>query len=465
MKSIALRLWVYIIILILIILSALWFFQTGLLNNFYVSREIDSIKREARSLSSLKSVQDINKLSQEIESISKAYNATVDIIDSQGRIVVSTGGMMRGRIANIEAAEFPKVISGLESEVRESHAMSGLQLVSIGIPLRHNNIIIGVVFVHMPISSIKDALDILKSQFFLVIIIAVIIATLAAFILSKRFTGPILKINNAALQISKGEFNARVDISYKDEIGRLGDTINHMASELSKVESLRKDLIANISHEFRTPLGIIKSYGEGLMDEVYLNDKEKREYINIILDETSRLSLLVNDVLDISKLQSGNMKMEKAPFNIGSLIKRVYDKFKVMCNDKGVNITAQCADSIMVSGDEARIEQVMINLLNNSLNHAVTNGKIDIKMTDKDDTIVIEVIDTGKGIPKEDLPYIFDRFYKADKTGQKSSAGTGLGLAIVKEILNGHSSNYGVESEVGRGTRFYFTLNKVESQV
>jgi len=232
------------------------------------------------------------------------------------------------------------------------------------------------------------------------------------------------------------------------------------------LERLRQELVANVSHELRTPISLIQGYSEALKDGIAKDINREEEFIEVIYSESERLAKLVEDILDMSVLESGGYKIEMESFDIISLVKRIIAKVRVLAEQNEVTIEKSSSSKLtFVMGDEKRIEQVLINLINNAITHTAPKGRVNIRIEDRGETVKVEVEDNGQGIAKEDLPYVWDRFYRADKSGNRKKGGTGLGLAIVKSILQSHNSSFDVESSPGSGTKFYFTLEKDKSDI
>jgi len=260
--------------------------------------------------------------------------------------------------------------------------------------------------------------------------------------------------------MASGDFSARINTKKQDEIGKLAQTINHLGQQLSKIEQLRKDLIANVSHELRTPLSLIRGYAETIRD-VSGDFPEKREkQLAIIIEETERLNIIVEDILNLSQLQSGYIKLNKSTFMIKETMDAVVKRYDVLSEKTGVRLIQHSTSDAFLEADEARIEQVLFNLMNNAFNHTPSGGIITLRTIDLPESVRFEVSDTGMGILEEDILHIWDRYYKADNTSSSKSIGTGLGLAIVKGVLEAHQAAFGVDSKKDEGTTFWFELKK-----
>ena len=261
--------------------------------------------------------------------------------------------------------------------------------------------------------------------------------------------------------MSKGDYDIVFDTDNGiDEINELALTLNQARDELSKTDELRRELLANVSHDLKTPLTMIKAYSEMVRDLTY-DDKEKRDSnLNTIIDETDRLALLVNDILELSKIQSNVGELNIDSFDINKMIVSIINKFDYLKERDNYIFEYKENKNIMVYADKQKIEQVIYNLIGNAINYVGKDKKIIIKLINNDKKIKVEITDHGKGIDKEELNLIWDKYYKVDKKYKRNNVGTGLGLSIVKNILISHNSAYGVMSKKNKGTTFYFELNK-----
>ncbi|MEF3301847.1 ATP-binding protein [Paenibacillus sp. GYB003] len=231
-------------------------------------------------------------------------------------------------------------------------------------------------------------------------------------------------------------------------------------TEEHRLDKLRKDFVANVSHELRTPLSMLQGYSEALLDDIAATPEERRELAQVIHDESLRMGRLVKDLLDLARMEAGHMEMNFREFSLAPLISRVHRKFSALCKERGIALRLSFPEAgvTMRHADEDRLEQVLTNLLDNAIRHTPEGAWIDIRVKtegERDEEVVVEIADGGRGIPHEDVPFIFERFYKADKARTRgSSGGTGLGLAIVKNIVDAHQATIEAESELGKGTTF-----------
>lgn len=313
------------------------------------------------------------------------------------------------------------------------------------------------VLVNSRITIVSEIAETIRTQLIIISFILMAIALGIAFLISSRISKPIIKINDSAKYLAEGKFDVKFEGKGYLEIEELNDTLNYASVELSKVEKLRNELIANMSHDLRTPLTMIAGYGEVMRD---LPGENTPENVQVIIDECHRLTALVNDILDLSKLQAGTQTLAMENFNITSMINDITTRFTTMLKKDGYEIQFEYDEEIEVVADNVKINQVIYNMIVNAVHYAGEDKKIVVRQIDKDKKVRIEVIDHGEGIDAENLPYVWDRYYKLDKVHKRASIGSGLGLSIVKSILELHKATYGVTSKINEGTTFYFEVNK-----
>jgi len=322
---------------------------------------------------------------------------------------------------------------------------------------------IAAVYLHTPVPEIQKLQSSVFRLFMISGGVAIFLAIILVYIFSLRFTRPLKQINNAAKIIAGGEFRNRLVVSSQDEIGQLADSFNQMVSDLQKLEEMRRGFIANVSHELRTPMTSIRGFVEGILDGTIPPDRQK-DYLLIVKDETNRLNRLVNDLLDLAKMESGEIKLNIKPFDINEIIRICVIKLETLITSKNLEIEANFeSDNLLVSADRDSIERVIINLLHNAVKFSNENGKIILETAKNKEKVLLSIKDSGIGIDGDEQKRVWDRFYKSDKSRGKDITGTGLGLAIVKNIINEHKQEIWVESEIGSGTKFTFTLDYFKS--
>lgn len=470
MKSILSKLWLGITGLVIIILIIIWFFQIFFLNNFYIKERTDILVNESKKIADLfNESQAFNKVNQdiinEIDSFSSSYNANIIIVNLKSKILYASDNSRffienKNYFLNIKDITRSLVQGKPVIKHRQVPRLNSTYI-TVGMPLLNNGRVVGIAFLNTPVQPIKEAITILRRQLTIITIISILVGTVLALLLAKIFTKPVLKINDTAKKIARGNFDAKVVIDSKDEIGILGNTINNLSTQLGQIEKFRREFIANTTHELKTPITLIKAYGELVKEDSSTDIDSRNEYLKIIIDESERLNEMVEDILCLSKMEAGYYKPKLTKFNIVDTIKEVLNKLTRFAAEKNINLDFQYNhDIVLITADDDKIQHVLLNLINNAIIHSHSNEKILINMKDTNDSTLIEVIDYGVGIPKEDLPHIWDRFYKVDKSRKRTSTGTGLGMAIVKNILNSHEFKYGIKSEINKGTNVWFKIHK-----
>ena len=303
-----------------------------------------------------------------------------------------------------------------------------------------------------PVSSVKSTI---QMQLLIVSIIFLVLSVALAFLVSRRISRPLVEINSGVKELARQNYAVEFQSSGYLEVQELSNTLNVTRHELQKAESLRRELIANISHDLRTPLTMITGYGEVMRD---LPGENTPENVQVIIDEANRLTNLVNDMLDLSKLQAGAIEMEREDFSLTDEIREIFGRYTKLREQEGYDIQFVADKNAYVSADRVKIGQVIYNFVNNAITHCGDDKTVVVTQKTNDRRVRVEVTDHGDGIDPEKLEHIWDRYYKVDKEHKRGVIGTGLGLSIVKNILDLHGAKYGVKSKPGSGSTFWFEL-------
>lgn len=312
------------------------------------------------------------------------------------------------------------------------------------------------IIVSTGMAQITTAAEVLRSILWPVALILLVLDLLFAMLFSRWFTRPVQQLSSGAKEIAAGNYDIQLPVVHHDEIGQLAEDFNHMAAEVKRSAQLEKDILANVSHDLRTPLTLIKGYAETVRDLTGSDDAKRTEQCSIIVDETNRLSTLVNSVMELSKVQSGAERPNLVDFDMSDLCFEVAGRYDALCDKNHWQLDLQANEPCPVSADPAMMERVMHNLLGNAFHHIGADGVVVLRAIPQEKGCRIEIEDHGPGIPPEDLPYIFDRYYRARQDSGRT--GTGLGLSITKAILQQHGFAFGVDSAVGRGSTFWFEM-------
>ena len=314
------------------------------------------------------------------------------------------------------------------------------------------------VMLNSEISPVDATVNTLNKILLSVTVVLIAFALILAMLISHRVTKPIVRLTGEAKKLGEENYEASFDEKAYREVAELSCAFEHAKQELKRVDTLRRELIANISHDLRTPLTMIGGYSEMMRDIPGENNAENAQ---VIIDETKRLSSLVNDVLDISKLQSGAGNPDIKCFNITDSVKATLDRFSKLCEANGYLIDFYYEGDALVLSDEKRITQVIYNLVTNAMTHTGEAKDVKVRQIIKEKSVRLEVEDSGEGIEPDKLPLIWDRYYKVDKVHKRATVGSGLGLSIVKTIMEQTGGSYGVTSAVGEGSIFFIEIERV----
>ena len=337
-------------------------------------------------------------------------------------------------------------------------------VMSVAIPLEIDDEIVGALAAHRAVEDFGVGISTIERQVFSPLLISMLFAFLLVFVLSRYIVKPIRDISNAACELARGNLDYRVTPRTNDELGELAVSFNKMAEELKLQDSLRNTFIANVSHELRTPLTSVQGFVQGMLDRA-IEEEDRDKYLEIVLNETKRMNTLISDLLDLAKIESGQFPIELSEFDINEQLRQCIIMFEQRIESKNLSVDINFnEDKMMVWADRDRISQVVTNLVDNAVKFSGEGGSLKIWTTSDDDKVYINIEDSGEGIPKEDEPYIFERFYKADKSHSRNRPGTGIGLSIVKRILTQHGEDISLKNEPGKGATFTFTLTKAAEQ-
>ncbi|MBR2547261.1 MAG: HAMP domain-containing histidine kinase [Eubacterium sp.] len=315
-----------------------------------------------------------------------------------------------------------------------------------------------VMYILNPLYPTTSTVRILYNILVTIMFFAVFLVAIMALYLATRISKPIRDITRSAEQLGQGDFDVKFKSGSYSEIDELAETLTIAENEMKKTEMYHKDLIANVSHDIKTPLTMIKSYAEMIRD-LSGNDPVKREkHLDIIIEEADRLNVLVNDMLSLSRLQSHKLALEKSTFDINEAARDVLSSYDILQEQEGYDIKFIPSEPLMVEGDESKICQVMNNLMTNAVKYCGEDKKIIVTIERNGKAAEFRVTDHGQGIKPDELPHVWDRYYQSSTHHVRETTGTGLGLSIVKEILKLHDAKYGVDSTVGEGSSFWFEL-------
>jgi len=305
----------------------------------------------------------------------------------------------------------------------------------------------------------EQVLSELNTSFFGIIFGTLIVSILLSFILSRMFVKPIRSIAGVTRAIAAGDYSKRVNLKTRDEIQELANSVNNMAENLEKTEMLRRELVSNVSHELATPLTNIQGYVEALRDGVVAGEDREKETLGIIAEEAARLEHIIDDLRELSRIESSAFTLSRESIHLDEAIERVVVSVQPQVDEKRISLrTGIPPDLPEVNADRDRITQILVNLLGNAVRFTPKGGWIEVNAVHEHNYVKVSVRDNGCGIPAQDLPHIFERFYRVDRSRSRGTGGTGIGLAIVRQLVHAHGGTIAVASEEGVGTTFSFTL-------
>ncbi len=405
------------------------------------------------------------------------FIATSGYFDDLTKVDIETATIDKSTIAILK--KLPSSIYSLDKDydikkksarVSDFHGVYNTNVISVNAPIYINNydpntdtntrFFLGSIIIHSSTEDINKALRNIYSISFIPCLVIIIIAFALIQIISHKVLRPIKKLAEVAQDYSKGDFDVKTEISSDDEIGQLAESMEYMASELSKLEEYRHEFISNISHDFRSPLTSIKGYVTAIQDGTIPPEKQDR-YLNIVLDETNRLTKLTQGLLDLNRLEIYGPYLNLTDFDFIDIIRTTLNTFEIKCIDRKIAIYLNNhAEVTVVTADKTKIQQVVYNLLDNAIKFTPGGKNIYITIVEKGEKLQVSIRDQGIGMSEETQKKIWTRFYKDDTSRGKDKAGTGLGLAITKEIIKAHNETIDVSSTEGEGSEFVFTLKK-----
>lgn len=455
-SSIKFKTMFYLILFSVFILLLLWESQLLFSSFLYERYQINDMSKLASEINK----KDTEVLPDYLKNVVYNNNVCIEYVDGFGNAILyndASTGCLLGR-SNKELNEYKEELykSGEKTKAIklvnpdfESYALL------YGIEVDN-----GYVYLFTMLSNVNKNYTLIKDQLIYITIVVIILAIIISLFLAKVLSEPIVDITEKSKLVANGNYNVVFEKNGIKEIDELADTLNYLESEVSKTDNYRRDLMANVSHDLKTPLTMIKAYAEMVRDITYKNKKKREENLNVIIEETDRLNNLVGDILTLSKLQANSDTLEIESFDLNKEIMGILKRYDYLKETEGYVIESEMPKEVIVRADKNKINQVIYNLVNNAINYT-ENKKVLIKITEDKKDYLIEIKNAGQ-IKDKDIEHIWDRYYKNDKKHKRNVVGTGLGLSIVKSILESHDFIYGVSSKDGE-TTFYFKIKKVNA--
>lgn len=467
-NSIKFKTWLYFILFAGFLMILLWVLQVLFLNNFYDVMKDEQTQRVAKAIEIDYQQKSSSKFLKSVENISNTNDMFIYVVSYDGKTMyfkpsgdATSAQYYSDQIKTVNEAMIKN--NNESAYLRIKNPDDSKDVLAYGSVLTAKGKSPMLVYIFSPLWPVSSTIDILTNQLVYVTFISLLVACLISFYLSIRITRPIRTITRSAERLGQGEYGIVFRGGHYTEINHLADTLTQASIELEKSDMLQKDLIANVSHDLRTPLTMIKSYAEMIRDLSGNNPEKRDQHLQVIIDETDRLNSLVGDLLSISRMQSGKMVLERSNFNLTQAAESIINTYKIMEIEEGYKLNFNCKVNFIVNGDEEKIKQVISNLFTNAIKFAGKDKTVNVTLKRHGKYVLCKIEDHGVGIAKEEQDHVWERYYRASSNMARPAEGSGLGLSIVKEILTLHKADFGVDSTEGKGTTFWFELPYVKT--
>ena len=457
-----LHIWGWFVVFVGAVFVLLWFFQILFLNNFYERMKTADIAKLADRMSvqylsgdyseSFVSLAIENQMCIEVRDQYERTSFSVDVLGENNCYVHGPNNHSRD-IIRLLKSQPDGVLYG-----KERNPVTQVDILVYACTLGSPENPIGYLLLNTPLVPVSATVNILKKQLIIITIILILIAFMISVVVSARLASPIVQVTKEAEQLAHGRYDIKFPGGGYYEADKLADTLTYASHEINRVDEMQRDLIANASHDLRTPLTMLKAYAEMIRDLSGDNPVKRGQHLQVIIEETDRLTALVNDILDLSRYENGKMTLNVTEFDLEKRLQEITDRYRGLSEVSGFNFSLETDGEANVCCDAGKIEQVICNLINNAMNYSGDSRDIFIKQEHTPEGIRVSVRDTGKGMDQETLSRIFDKYYRSENY-QRQVRGTGLGLSIVKAILRLHDYEFGVDSKLGEGSNFWFVIH------
>lgn len=442
----------------------LWVMQIVFLSAYFKQMKVTQVESVANKIE--ESILN-NQFNMSVQVSAVQNNVCGLVYSSKGQLLYQVDALGLGCVLNSNAIGFAQKIQNYTQMINESPQGEFALTVNNAV-IQQDMIVYGkkvllpfgnyYIFLNSSLLPIDSTISILQQQFIYVTIMVFVLFSVVSLYISSNITKPIIKMKKEALKLAQGNYDVYFEKTQFTEFSELADTLNNTSSELKKMDDLRKDLIANVSHDIKTPLTMIKAYAEMIKDISGDNKKKREEHLGVILDEVNHLDHLVQDMTQLSQMQSSVLTLDLKQFNCVDLVKESLRLLDGLIKSSKIKVELFAPQEVIVIGDPLKIKQVVINFVSNAIKFVGKDKILILQILCEQDMVKVEIIDHGIGISEQDLPYIWDRYYKIDKHHHRNVAGTGLGLSIASAILKSHAYPFGVNSVLDEGSVFWFKL-------
>ncbi|MEC2133348.1 HAMP domain-containing sensor histidine kinase [Brevibacillus centrosporus] len=442
----------------LIVLLPVGFVIERIFSGFYLNEVRNQIEQTSSHYAQMLSNMTTPDVLPMIEMMAGITKYKLYIVDDHGVIIVNTGitNVIKGK--TVPTKEISALTQGETIEKVSLDSNTGERYLVYGTPILNRQSFYGGVYVIASLEGIDQSLQKVRTMLLLAGFGTFFLALGFTYVISKKLSDPLIQMERAARRIAKGDLGTRVLLTTKDEIGSLANAINDLACDLKRYRDMQREFFVNISHELRTPITYLEGYSKVLKEKLYQSPDEEEKYLDIIREEAGRLSRMIGELFDLSKMDEGKISLIQEWIDMTEVLEGAIETTSIQAKEKGLNVHLQVfGEAVLAYCDGNRLTQVFINLLDNAIRYTET-GTVTVDLWYEKEEIKITIKDTGIGIPTAELPYIFDRFYRVEKSRSRQYGGTGLGLSIVKNLVELQGGKIGVTSIVGKGTCFEITF-------
>jgi two-component system sensor histidine kinase ArlS len=449
--SIKLGLWFFFCILLIEVFS-MDFLHSNLVHS-QVHQELNSLQARGNSHRDVLEISSDPSTLHHIGLMESHTDTEVVITNTKGKILLSSSKLNTSmeKILNIPIHSLPRNGRILQPDWEKEEYIATVT------SFNRNGKKAGYVYMFKKTDEVQKLISELNNHFLLASLLILIFMLITVFFLSKALTKPLISMKEATKKLSKGDFSVALSHSSNDELGELSQSIQTLANDLNYLKQERNEFLASISHELRTPLTYINGYAD-IARRKEIDESDRFKYLNIIHEESQRVTRLLKELFDLAKLDQNTFSISKEKVDICIFLQSIYEKVLPAFKNKEIQLLLECPNDLVIEIDPNRFEQVILNLLDNSLKYSKELTTTHIRVMEENGAIQIVIKDQGIGIPQENLPYIFDRLYRVDKSRSRATGGFGLGLAIVKQIVEAHGGEIYVDSKIGQGTCFTIIL-------
>ncbi|OAH58630.1 histidine kinase [Domibacillus aminovorans] len=455
MLKISLKLGLWIFICILLIESISMIILHSNMVHSRIDQELDSLKARGNSHRDVLEISLDPATLRHIGLMESHTDTDVVVTNSTGRVLLTSESVNSGmkQILDQSLSDVPRNGLIVQSDWKKERYIATVT------PFKTNGENMGYLYMFKNTEDVETFVSQLNRHFLLASMLILFFMSITIFLLSKALTRPLIIMKEATAKLSKGDFSVSIPLRSNDELGELAKSIQTLANDLNYLKQERNEFLASISHELRTPLTYIKGYAD-IAKRTDLEFQERTQYLNIIHEESERLNHLLEELFNLAKMDQNTFSIAKERVHLYPFLHSIYKKFLPAFENKNIQLQFNCDNDLFVDLDPARFEQVILNLLDNALKYSKEGTVVSIEAFKTEDNVQIALSDQGMGIPREEMPYIFDRLYRVEKSRSRETGGYGLGLAIAKQVVEIHGGTISVESSVGQGTRFTIALKE-----